>query len=148
MRNPGSNLPGVVLLISLAFSAAEATTLYKWVDQNGTVHFGDRPQHANSQGIKLPRHTPARSSSRPSGHDQASSRQRAASNAENSTPTSAEGKKAEEYYCNQASETYDSYSKAPRLYKTNAEGQREYLSDKEAAALLAETKAKVTEWCT
>ena len=49
---------------------------------------------------------------------------------------------------NQASEIYDSYSKAPRLYKTNAEGQREYLSDKEAAALLAETKAKVTEWCT
>ena len=137
----------VMVALTLGLCVSATAEVWKWVDQNGTVHFTDRPQHANSQGIMLPRHTPARSSSRPSGHDQASSRQSAASNAANSKPSSVDGKKAEEYYCNQATEIYASYSKAPRLYKTNADGQREYLSDKEAAELLAETKAKVAEWC-
>ena len=136
----------IALLIGLSCTAS--AEVWKWVDENGNVHYGDRPQNASSEGITLARYTPSASASRSSGQSRMNaSPDTKASSAGNATE-SADGKKAREYYCNQASEIYDSYSKAPRLYKTNAEGQREYLSDKEAAALLAETKAKVTEWCT
>jgi hypothetical protein len=33
------------------------------------------------------------------------------------------------------------------LYKTNTDGEREYLSAEEAAATIAETEAGVAEWC-
>jgi hypothetical protein len=137
----------VTVALTLGLCVSANAEVWKWVDQNGTVHFGDRPQHANSQGIKLQRYSPAGRSGKSNRHDQGNARSSVASNADADPAESAEGKKAQEYYCNQATEIYASYRKAPRLYKTNASGQREYLSDKEAAELLAETKAKVAEWC-
>jgi hypothetical protein len=32
-----------VLLAATAFASALATEIYRWVDADGTVHFGDRP---------------------------------------------------------------------------------------------------------
>ena len=60
---------------------------------------------------------------------------------------SSPGALAEAYYCKRAQEIYDSYAKAPRLYKTNSDGERAYLSDKEAAQMISDTKSKVDELC-
>mgnify|MGYP001814147094 FL=1 len=138
----------MTIALTLGLCMTANAEVWKWVDADGNVHYGDRPQHASSQGIKLAHHTSGSRSAKSSGQGRASSSQSAASAAEGAASESAEGRKAQEYYCNQASEIYASYSKAPRLYRTNADGQREYLSDREAARLLAESKAKVTEWCT
>ena len=54
---------------------------------------------------------------------------------------------AEAYYCKQAPALYNAHANAPRLYKTDKKGKREYLSAKEAAATIAETEASVAEWC-
>jgi len=54
---------------------------------------------------------------------------------------------AEVYYCKQSKEIHSTYVNAPRLYRTNEDGQREYLSDEEAATTLAASEAKVEEWC-
>ena len=59
----------------------------------------------------------------------------------------AKREQAEAYYCKRATEIYDSYLNAPQLYRTNEKGEREYLSKKEAAATIAETKAKRDELC-
>ena len=59
----------------------------------------------------------------------------------------AEREKAEAYYCKRATEIYESYLNAPQLYRTNDAGEREYLNKKEAASMIAETKAKVNELC-
>jgi hypothetical protein len=39
-------------LISLACSVALATTVYKWVDENGVVHYSDQP-HPNAQKLQV-----------------------------------------------------------------------------------------------
>jgi len=39
-------------LISIGCSLAFATTIYKWVDENGVVHYSDQP-HLNAQKIQL-----------------------------------------------------------------------------------------------
>ena len=59
----------------------------------------------------------------------------------------AEREKAEAYYCKRATEIYDSYLNAPQLYRTNDSGKREYLSKKDTAAKIEETKAKVNQLC-
>jgi len=40
-------------LISLACSLAVAATVYKWVDENGVVHYSDQP-HPNAQKVNVP----------------------------------------------------------------------------------------------
>ena len=39
-------------LMLLACSAALATTVYKWVDENGVIHYSDQP-HANAQKLQV-----------------------------------------------------------------------------------------------
>ena len=39
-------------LISLACSVALATTVYKWVDDNGVIHYSDQP-HPNAQKLQV-----------------------------------------------------------------------------------------------
>src|ERR1700722_14919056 len=39
-------------LMSFACSLALAATVYKWVDENGTVHYSDQP-HANAQKVEV-----------------------------------------------------------------------------------------------
>ena len=39
-------------LMSLACSVAVAATVYKWVDENGVVHYSDQP-HENAEKVEL-----------------------------------------------------------------------------------------------
>src|SRR5262252_10689165 len=39
-------------LISFACSVALATTVYKWVDENGVVHYSDQP-HPNAEKVHV-----------------------------------------------------------------------------------------------
>ncbi len=39
-------------LMSLACSLALAATVYKWIDENGTVHYSDQP-HPNAQKVQV-----------------------------------------------------------------------------------------------
>ena len=39
-------------LIAFACSVAFATTIYKWVDENGVIHYSDQP-HANAQKLQI-----------------------------------------------------------------------------------------------
>jgi hypothetical protein len=59
----------------------------------------------------------------------------------------AEREAAEAHYCKRATEIYDSYKNAPRLYRTNEDGEREYLSKADEKTTIAETKLKVDELC-
>ena len=56
-------------------------------------------------------------------------------------------KHAEAYYCERATEIYDSYVNAPQLYRTDENGEREYLSKKEAEKMITETRARKEELC-
>lgn len=122
--------------------------IYTWVDESGKVFFSDKPDHEDAVSVELVWHS--------TGND--------IENAEASltpdkkphetwayvgeTPEDRlEREKAEKYYCKRAQEVYDSYLKAPRLYRTNDSGEREYLSDADAEQTLAETKARVEELC-
>jgi hypothetical protein len=42
----------IFTLMSLACTAAFATTIYKWVDENGVVHYSDQP-HLNAQKLQI-----------------------------------------------------------------------------------------------
>jgi len=122
------------------------TPIYVWVDETGRVWYADTPDHEDAVSVELVWHS-----------DGDSVEQAAAAAEEKPGDTWAypgetpedrlKREQAEKYYCERAQQVYESYLNAPKLYRTNDAGEREYLSDEEAAATLAETEARVNELC-
>ena len=153
-----------VLLFSLSLDAN--ADIWKWTDAHGKIHFvntlkpiytwveggkvffADKPGHEDAVSVELVWHS--------TGNDAEEAAKEAAEKAAphekwayvGETPEERlQRENAEKYYCNRAQDIYDSYLKAPRLYRTTEAGVREYLSDEEAAKTLADTKARVEELC-
>jgi len=121
------------------------TPIYTWVDEFGKVHYSDTPGHEDAISVQLvwlstgTLDEVGESADKPESGGYAYAGETAEDRAER--------EKAEAYYCKRATEIYDSYLNAPQLYRTGEDGKREYLSKKDAAATIAETKAKMNELC-
>ena len=151
-----------VLLLSLASAAAQADvwkwvdakgnthfvdtdkSIYTWVDENGDVHYSDTPDHEDAVAAELFWVSSGTLEDVQNVQDESGSGYAFAGE----TPEErAEREKAEAYYCKRATEIYESYVNAPRLYKTNDAGERVYLDKEEAAKTIAETRAQKDELC-
>jgi hypothetical protein len=120
------------------------TPIYTWVDESGDVHYSDTPGHEDAVSVELVWVSSGTLADIEDGEDKSGS----GSAYPGETPAErAEREKAEAYYCKRATEIYESYVNAPRLYKTNDSGEREYLSKEDAAKTIAETRAQKDELC-
>ena len=118
--------------------------IFTWVDERGDVHFSDTPDHEDAVSVELVWVSSGSLAELQDGQDESGSGYAYPGE----TPEErAEREKAEAYYCKRATEIYESYVNAPRLYKTNDAGEREYLSKEEAARTIAETRAQKDEMC-
>ncbi len=150
-----------LLLLAVFCCGSAAADIWKWVDADGETHFvdtetpiftwvengkafySDTPDHEDAVAVILIWHAVGSledlESAENSSDDYAFPGE---------TPDErAERERIEAKNCKRATEIYDSYKNAPRLYRTNEAGEREYLSKKDERATLSETKAKVKELC-
>jgi len=151
----------IFLLMSVFCCGSAAADIWKWVDADGETHFvdtstsiftwvedgkifySDTPDHEDAIAVQLVWVSKGALDDKESA---ASSSDGYAFPGE--TPDErAEREDAEAYYCKRATEIYDSYKNAPRLYRTNDVGEREYLSEESAKATLNETKTKMDDLC-
>ena len=124
------------------------TPIYVWLDDEGKVWYADTPEHKGAVSVKLAWHSNGDSVEEAEAEAAGQKKRGNARAYEGETEEDRlEREQAEQYYCDRAREIYDSYLNAPRLYRTNEAGEREYLSDEEVAATFAETKARVDELC-
>lgn len=121
--------------------------IYKWVDENGNVHYGDKPAPEYTKSTQVVRHTSGQRSAFNASDSRTITSQREKIEPKEASQDKKEGEDAQSYYCEQARDIYRSYVDAPRLYRTGKDGQREYLSDDEMAATIANARATVAEWC-
>ncbi len=152
----------ILLLVSIFCCATAAADVWMWVDDSGATHFvetnkpiftwvdesgktfySDKPDHEDAVAVQLVW------VSKGSIEDM------------NSAETSSDGyafpgetpeeraarEEQEAHYCKRATEVYDSYVNAPKLYRTDENGEREYLTEQEAEVTMAETKTKVDQLC-
>ena len=121
------------------------TPIYTWVDDLGKSHYTDKPDHADAVSVELMWHSTGSVADLSETADDSDSGGYAFPG--ETAEDRAERENAEAYYCKRATEVYESYLSAPQLYRTSDGGKREYLGKKEAAATIAETKAKKDELC-
>jgi len=111
----------------------------------GKAHYADKPDHEDAVSVELVWHSTGSIADINETADDSDSGGYAFPG--ETAEDRAEREKAEAYYCKRATEIYESYLNAPQLYRTGDDGKREYLGKKEAAATIAETKAKKDELC-
>lgn len=121
------------------------TPIFTWTDEFGAHHYSDTPDHEDAIAVELVWHSKGTLQDLADALD-------GEDVDEGAYPGETEEeryarKQAEAYYCKRANEIYESYANAPQLYRTNENGEREYLSKAEKAKTLKETKAKRDELC-
>ena len=130
------------------------TPIFTWVDDYGKRHYSDTPDHEDAISVELVWHSEGtledlenegggKESAGGDSDDESGGYAYPGETAEQR----AEREAAEAYYCKRATEVYDSYVNAPRLYRNDDAGEREYLSDEEAEATIAEMKLKKEQLC-
>jgi hypothetical protein len=147
-------------------AAPAGAETYKWTDADGKIHYSDQPPPANAkEQATIKQHKPSApaTSDSPAAGDkgaatakpktyveqEAEFRKRQVEAAEREA---ADKKKADEaaekkQNCEQARIQLRTLLSGDRLTRTNAQGEREYLSDAQIAQEIERGKKSVDAWC-
>jgi Domain of unknown function (DUF4124) len=140
-----------LLLLILIISPVEAG-IYKWTDQDGNVHFGDRPSNPDSAteiNIQTDNKTGITNSSGNKKEREYLLKkidEEKQADAEKRKKLYAEEKKRKQR-CNYFKSRYQSHIQSSRTYRTSPDGERYYLSDEERAARKKQFKKGISEYC-
>ncbi len=141
----------LVLLFAAAAQAASAS-VYKWVDANGEVHYGEKPPAAvgSSKQIALDKAPPpdpyAQERSEHLKSSMESAKEAREKRKEEQAKAKAEAALAKQN-CATAKSRVHGYTSGGRLYRMDEHGERRYLSDDQRASELKQAQAEVKKWC-
>ena len=119
--------------------------IHTWLDESGHVHYSDKPGHKDARRVELIR-VSGRSRSRAKEDPPKVAEDRHAVPGE-SEEEAHNRRLAEAYYCKRATDFYAQITEVGRLYETDADGERVYLSEEDSAQAIAKAKVNVGKWC-
>ena len=124
---------------------------YRWVDEQGKVHYGDRPPSKNkATPVEL---RPAPPPGRDDGERRAKTRRlldalESERKREKQQAAKAEAEKAHgERNCKTARRRVALFQRAGKISRAGPDGERTYLSDEERDQALAHARSLVARWC-
>lgn len=143
-------LLAAMAMLGTAVPAAQGGDIYTWTDQNGVVHFGDRPSGEASERVI---HVASERSSTPA-RAQAPARSAAQEAAQ---PAAAQPEMTEEQQraleqeraekCEMYKQRLQTYLTSRRLYREGEDGERVYLNEEETLAARAKVQEQIVEYC-
>jgi hypothetical protein len=142
----------LLFLGALAFVGVAHAELYKWTDAQGKVHYSDQPPTVNTATIK---DAPAGSSETATQAAQSlnakdlayQKRREEAEKARAKAEKDAEQARMQSENCAKARNNLSTLQNTPRVYTTNAAGQRIYMDDAARAQALASNQKAVSDFC-
>jgi uncharacterized protein DUF4124 len=151
----GRSLLGTIgcALMMIAVQPALAAEMYKTIDPNGVVVYSDHPLSPASQRISLQVSEPNQQEAARLSKEQAVLAADAAQQAKQSQHDAEEQKKKAEQdaqqkqRCEAARNRYAVFAAGGRIFKSDAQGNRDYYSDEEIQEQLALTKAVMDSVC-
>lgn len=144
---------------SLVSAASFASDIYRWTDEDGNVHYGDRPTGQTDEQRVAIRSEPTDNSAVQKNYDDqygstaSQEGPRAASgddDEENRPPTRAERKAAaaeRQAECLELSARLERMEGSRRLYTQNENGERVYMDDDAILKAREDARARVAEAC-
>jgi len=145
----------LVSLAALAFAgSAVANEIYKWTDDDGNVHYEDRPTGAPSEerlALSYKRTDSGAVQQRVNAH-----RERQAARAEAKSVAAAADQEAADnaaadaerkQSCERARARLETYLQSRRLYRTDDNGERVYLDEAQREEARQKAEEQITEFC-
>jgi len=145
------------MLALIAANGVFASDIYKWTDEDGNVHYGDRPdgQPAGAQPVRVAIVSHPTDPARVSAAVEARSKSRAAKKEEEAAAAAAGPSKEElqaeaaerEQKCNTYKAQMQQLVTSRRLYREDENGERIYLDENETIAARERVENQITEFC-
>lgn len=133
---------------------AMANEIYKWTDENGTVHYGDRPSGAATEerlALTFTRTDNAAVQQRVQARVEATAAREEARTAAAQAQEKAAEKEAEAAEraerCDKARARLERYLQSQRLYRMDENGERVYLDDTQLENERQKAEEQITEYC-
>jgi len=146
----------LVFLLSACLLGASpfvlAEKIYKWVDNEGNVHYGSQPGSKKAEEIKintLPAPAPA-PAAQPAGQPQPSFMESYDKEQQEKADAAAKVEKEKEARaknCDIVRKRLTNLELGGRLYEIDEKGERSFLSDEEIQKRLQQAKEDVAKWC-
>lgn len=131
-----------------------ANEIYKWTDENGNIHYEDRPRGATTeQRLSLTYQRTDSSAVQNRIQSQMSAREAreeaktAAAEAEQEAADEAAAEAERQQACERARDSLERYMQARRIYRTDANGERVYLDDTQRQEARQKAEDQVSEFC-
>lgn len=133
----------LLLLPSLA-----SGEIYRWTDEQGRVHFGQRPAGANAQPVEV-RPQVIERDEQTRAREERASRFYEARQAEQSQAAAqaAEQRARRADECNSLRSKLEQIPEGRSYYRTEADGSHSYLSDQEVDAARRQLRDRISERC-
>lgn len=139
-------------MCGLVLASQAQADLYKWTDAQGKVHYTDQPPTVNAQTVKRSAAGQAETTTQAKqsldAKDQAYQKRREEEDkARAKAEKEAEEKRIRAENCARARANLETLENKPRVYTTNAAGQRSYMDDGARANALANSRKAVSDFC-
>lgn len=137
----------------LAGGLAVGGEIYKWVDEEGNVHYEDRPIGSGTiERLDIPSRDTDNAAVQARVETRRESRAAADQVAEEAPPemSRAEIRKEQEeraQKCQQYRDRLEAFLRSQRLYREDDAGERQYLSDEEVLAARSRVEERIKEYC-
>lgn len=140
-----------LFVLTMLYGANAGAELNKWIDEQGRVHYSDRPP-AGVEATPVRAAPPPASAPAPSKsyvEREAELRKASQSQAETSASSALQQANAEieKANCNAARQTLRSLQQEGRIVEFDAQGERRYLEDDERQRRIAEAQADIGKSC-
>ena len=143
-----------LILFLVAAAGNTAAGIYRWVDENGQVQFGDRPppEATGSDEVIIRNQGPASDTAAPVNRKQARDRlleqyQQEREEKKEAIAKKRKEKKQREARCNSAKARLKDYQEHGLLYERLPNQERKYLTSQERDAAITKAQADVKKWC-
>jgi Skp family chaperone for outer membrane proteins len=148
------DMKNLILLLVLIVPVAVYANVYKWVDENGKVHYGDSPQVSQpAVEMNVDVTTPEASFtedllSREEKRERLlqSMEEDRLEKQEKRNKQKAENEKNRQK-CNRYRDRMRHYERANALYKLDKDGNRVYMSDSDRASATKNLRVKINKYC-
>lgn len=142
------------LLTVFLIGPVSASDIYKWTDEDGNVHFGDRPTgELPTERLTIASNPTNRAAVREQNSAQAEARadaRKAKEEAAAAAPTREELQAEEDEHnqrCAALRQRMQKLVQSRRIYREDESGERVYLDESEMAATRADVEQQISEHC-
>lgn len=148
----------ITMLLVMLVGQSMATKVYKWVDENGQIHYSSqKPVDQEVETVKLRKAPKVAATSEPADAETAADEATSGEAAEDATATAAEAAAREQLaaadrvnrqkQCELARKNYAALNRTIRVVRTNENGETVRMTDDERVKALATAQRGIDQYC-